>query len=226
MAVRKAGRRKAAAAAVGSRKKKTSRSQGAAARQPDRRKSKTETLRLRSIEPLFTVSDLQKSLRFYTDVLGFIVSDRFTGENGVLQGVMLKAGVCEMGLSQDDWAKGAIGNEVRACASGARPPGHRRACRACEGGRAPLAEEPKVQAWGGRGFAVDDPDGFHLTIYRPDAKALARPERQPARGDAVGIAAWAFSSPLSSRRKRPRSRRWAARRSPLTATASSINSWR
>jgi catechol 2,3-dioxygenase-like lactoylglutathione lyase family enzyme len=180
MAVRKAGRRTAPAAAVGSRKKKTSRSQGAAARQPDRRKSKTETLRLRSIEPLFTVSDLQKSLRFYTDVLGFIVSDRFTGENGVLQGVMLKAGVCEMGLSQDDWAKGrdrqrgagvrvwcTTAQDIDALAARVKAAGH------------PLAEEPKVQAWGGRGFAVDDPDGFHLTIYRPDAKALARPERQP-----------------------------------------------
>jgi uncharacterized glyoxalase superfamily protein PhnB len=93
---------------------------------------------------------------------------------------MLKAGVCEMGLSQDDWAKGrdrqrgagvrvwcTTAQDIDALAARVKAAGH------------PVAEEPKVQAWGGRGFAVDDPDGFQLTIYRPDAKALARPERQP-----------------------------------------------
>ena len=34
------------------------------------------TLRLRSIEPTFTVNDLDRSVRFYTDVLGFeLVTD-------------------------------------------------------------------------------------------------------------------------------------------------------
>src|SRR5438067_7501862 len=104
MAVRKAGRKKTAAAARSS-EKKTPRRRSAAA-QPDRRKSRTETLRLRSVEPIFTVSDLQRSIAFYTEILGFIVGDRFTDDNGVSQGVMLKAGVCQFGLSQDDWAKG------------------------------------------------------------------------------------------------------------------------
>jgi catechol 2,3-dioxygenase-like lactoylglutathione lyase family enzyme len=55
---------------------------------------------------MFTVTDLERSIRFYSDVLGFVVSDRYHGSDGALQGVMLKAGVCELGLSQDDWAKG------------------------------------------------------------------------------------------------------------------------
>ena len=30
----------------------------------------------------------------------------------------------------------------------------------------PLAGEPKDQPWGVRSLSVNDPDGFHLTIYR------------------------------------------------------------
>ena len=33
-----------------------------------------------------------------------------------------------------------------------------------------LAEPPHDQPWGGRAFSVDDPDGFHLTIYRSEEK--------------------------------------------------------
>ena len=49
-----------------------------------------ETLRLRAIEPALTVDDINRSLTFYTDVLGFFVSDRFTDKSGVLLGAMLK----------------------------------------------------------------------------------------------------------------------------------------
>jgi uncharacterized glyoxalase superfamily protein PhnB len=145
----------------------------------EQRKTEPETLRLRSIEPLFTVADLQRSITFYTEVLGFFVSDRFTDQRKTLQGVMLKAGVCELGLSQDDWAKGrdrqrgvgvriwcATAQDVDALAARVKAAGHL------------LAGEPHDEPWGGRSFAVDDPDGFHLTFYRPDAKALAAGKRQ------------------------------------------------
>jgi catechol 2,3-dioxygenase-like lactoylglutathione lyase family enzyme len=167
MAVRRARRAKATAPATRARKKKTPTRKGAAAVQPDRRHSKRETLRLRSIEPSLTVSDLERSLRFYTDVLGFTAGDRFTSEDGVLRGVMLKAGVCQLGLSQDDWAKGRDrqrGVAVRIWCTTAQDIDALAARIKAGGGT--LAEEPKDQPWGGRSLAVDDPDGFHLTIYR------------------------------------------------------------
>ena len=133
----------------------------------DRRVSARETLRLRAIEPAFTVGDLARSVDFYTNALGFVVDEQFKGPDGTLRGVMLKAGACRFGLSQDDWAKGrdrqkgiavrvwcttvmdvdAIGARIKAA-------GHA------------LAEEPHDQPWGGRTLGVDDPDGFHITIYR------------------------------------------------------------
>ena len=139
------------------------------ATQPERRTSARETLRLRAIEPIFTVTDIERSVRFYTETLGFVVDEKFKAESGTPQGVMLKAGVCRLGLSQDDWAKGrdrqrGVGvrvwcttvQDVDAFARRVKADGYK------------LTQEPTDEPWGGRSFALDDPDGFHLTIYRPE----------------------------------------------------------
>ena len=170
MAVKKAARAKrtpASARAASKTKKKQSKSKSAAVT-GDRRKSERETLRLRSVSPIFTVTDLEHSLRFYTDVLGFIVGERYTGSDGALQGVMLKAGVSELGLSQDDWKKGrdrqrgvAVSiwcttvQDIDTLAKQIKARGHA------------LTQEPKDESFGGRSLALDDPDGFHLSIYHP-----------------------------------------------------------
>jgi catechol 2,3-dioxygenase-like lactoylglutathione lyase family enzyme len=125
-----------------------------------------ETLRLRSLEPSFTVGDLDRSIHFYTEVLGFIVGERWIHE-GVLRGVLLRAGACEIGLSQDDWTKGrdrkkgqgmriwcGTTQDIDALASRIRAAGGL------------LTEGPRDQSWGARSLSVVDPDGFGLTIYR------------------------------------------------------------
>jgi catechol 2,3-dioxygenase-like lactoylglutathione lyase family enzyme len=135
--------------------------------QPDRRLNKPETLRLRSIEPSFTVSDLERSVRFYTEVLGFVLGDQFTDDAGVLQGAMLKSGACQIGLSQDDWAKGRDrqrGVGVRIWGTTAQDIDELAARIKARGGT--LTQEPKDESWGGRSLSLDDPDGFHLTLYR------------------------------------------------------------
>jgi lactoylglutathione lyase len=124
------------------------------------------TLRLRSLEPSFTVGDLEKSIRFYTEVLGFMIGERWTHE-GVLRGVMLKAGACEIGLSQDDWAKGRDrkkGEAMRIWCSTAQDVDALATRIKAAGVR--LTEEPKDQPWGARSLSVNDPDGFGLTIYK------------------------------------------------------------
>jgi uncharacterized glyoxalase superfamily protein PhnB len=125
------------------------------------------SLRLRAVTPSLTADDLGRSLAFYTEVLGFIVGERWTSSEGKLRGVMLKAGACEVGLTQDDWAKGRnrtkgegmriwcqTVQDVDALAARVRRAGFT------------LAEAPMDQPWGARSFSVDDPDGFHLTIFR------------------------------------------------------------
>jgi catechol 2,3-dioxygenase-like lactoylglutathione lyase family enzyme len=125
-----------------------------------------ETLRLRSVEPALTVDDIERSLRFYTDVLGFVVGERWE-EGGQLRGVSLKAGACSLGLSQDDWSKGrdrkkgegislwcGTAQDIDALAARIKAAGAR------------LAQEPSDSPEGGRMLAVDDPDGFRLRLYK------------------------------------------------------------
>ncbi len=64
-----------------------------------------ESLRLRSAGPSFTVNDIQKSLAFYRDVLGFTLKERWE-QDGVLHGVEMVAGSVTFWLGQDDWKKG------------------------------------------------------------------------------------------------------------------------
>ena len=166
MAARKPRSAKRTAVAARPGRKKTADRTGAAAPRPERRLRDPETLRLRSFEPSFTVDDLERSVRFYTEVLGFTVGERWT-DGGVLRGVMLKAGVCELGLSQDDWAKGRSrrkGEAVRIWCNTAQDIDALAA--RIKAGEGRLTEEPKNQPWGARSLSVDDPDGFHLTIYR------------------------------------------------------------
>ena len=123
-----------------------------------------ETLRLREIAPGLTVNDLQQSMAFYVDALGFTVHERWeTG--GELQGVMLRAGTCRIGLSQDDFAKGrertkGIGMSVWLTTVQDLETVVARLKQAGVTLEQDLAEMP----WGGRAFTVVDPDGFRITF--------------------------------------------------------------
>ncbi len=112
------------------------------------------------------MGDLDASIRFYTEVLGFVVGERWT-HDGVLRGVSLKAGACEIGVSQDDWAKGRDrkkGQGMRIwCATVQDIDALARRIVAAGG---VIAEGPVDQSWGARSLSIVDPDGFGLTIYR------------------------------------------------------------
>jgi lactoylglutathione lyase len=123
-----------------------------------------ESLRLRTAGPSLTVNDIQKSLAFYRDVLGFTAKDSWE-EDGAIKGMELLAGSVRFWLSQDDFKKGrdrvkGVGFRMYC---GTTQDIDRLAARV-RGAGVELAEEPKDQSWGGRDFAVRDPDGFLITI--------------------------------------------------------------
>ena len=123
-----------------------------------------ESLRLRSAGPSFTVDNIDKSIAFYRDVLGFTQRDKWE-EDGALKGVEVVAGSVAFWLGQDDWKKGrgrVKGEGFRISCVTAQDI-DLLAARVRSTGTA-LAEEPKDQPWGGRYFAVRDPDGFLITI--------------------------------------------------------------
>lgn len=127
------------------------------------RRHAPESLRLRAISPALTADDLERSLRFYVDALGFTIEDRWE-EAGKLLGVMLVAGTCHIGLSQDNWAKGRDrrkGVGFRIFAETAQDL-DALAERLREHGVEP--DGPKTEPWGDRTLTVTDPDGFKLTF--------------------------------------------------------------
>jgi uncharacterized glyoxalase superfamily protein PhnB len=120
-------------------------------------------LQAKSAMPSFTVNDIQQSVRFF-EGLGFAVEERWE-DKGVLNGVMLRAGTAQIGLSQDDWKKGRnrqkgvgfrvfIGTtqDIDQLAAAAKAAG------------ITLDEEPHDTPWGTRAFDVTEPSGFQLTI--------------------------------------------------------------
>ena len=127
-------------------------------------------LNLRSVGPSFTVNDVEKSLAWYRDVMGFEVAKRWE-DGGKLLGVELIAGPVLFMIGQDDWKKGknrekGVGfrlycdtdQDVDELAKGIK----------ARGGT--LAQEPKDEEWGGRAFTVEDPDGFKITISRDNKR--------------------------------------------------------
>lgn len=125
---------------------------------------KRKKLKLRAASVSLTVNDLHKSIAWYQDVMGFAVTDRWE-KDGTLRGVELTAGDVTVNLSQDDWAKGrerAKGVGFRMYFTTKQNVDKVAARVKAAGGT--LALEPQDTSWGARAFAIDDPDGFKITI--------------------------------------------------------------
>jgi catechol 2,3-dioxygenase-like lactoylglutathione lyase family enzyme len=136
-----------------------SQSRGSQARQ------QPESLRLRSMMPTFTVGDIERSVAWYRDGLGFYVAERWE-DGGKLQGARLKAGACELGLSQDDFSRGrdrpkGVGFRVW-CETAQDIDAIAQRLRAFGG---TITEEPGNH-WDSYSFTAQDPDGFKLTVMR------------------------------------------------------------
>ena len=132
---------------------------------PDRRsKSRPPTLRLRQATPGFTVNDLQRSLAFYRDILGFHEGEPWM-QDGRMMGIEMKAGTIAFYLGQDDFKKGrdrVKGLGFRIYCDTADNVDQLAARIKARGGV--LDHDPLTQPWGSRDFGITDPDGYHLTI--------------------------------------------------------------
>lgn len=128
--------------------------------------TQTQVLHGKSVVPSLTVNNLQESQRFF-EGLGFEIEDKWE-ENGKLLGLMLKAGDCRLGLSQDDGKKGhdrlkGVGlslyiettDDIDQVAARAKAAG------------VTLKSDPSDSEWGGRAFQVTEPSGFAITITSP-----------------------------------------------------------
>jgi len=125
-----------------------------------------EPLRADSLAPSLTVSDLQKSLAWYRDVLGLEV-EREMVRDGKVRAVALHGGSVRFLINQDDGAKGA-NRPKGACMSmnimTQQDPDAVAAYIKAHGGT--LLSEPADMPWGMRVFRVVDPDGWVFAVSK------------------------------------------------------------
>jgi uncharacterized glyoxalase superfamily protein PhnB len=113
-----------------------------------------------------TVKDIEKSLAWYTGVMGLGV-ERFVERDGKPMFVALKAGDVRISLNQDDGAKGwervkglgfsvniSVTEDIDAIADRIKASG------------GTLDSEPVDAAWGARFFSLTDPDGYKLSMLK------------------------------------------------------------
>lgn len=137
-----------------------------AKRPPHPQRRQPESLRLRYMSASFTVNDIEKSIAWYRDVLGFTPGERWE-ESGALRGMQMKAGRWDLMLNQDDFAKGrdrTKGEGCRLWVSTAQDI-NLIAARVRERGWK-LDREPSRTPWGDWAFALTDPDGFKITVIQ------------------------------------------------------------
>lgn len=134
-------------------------------KRPERR-TNPESLRLDEIMASLTVGDVQKSIAWYRDVLGFHVQETWD-HDGQVMGASLVAGKSHLMLVQDDGAKGrdrkkgegfrlylTTSRDVDELAAGIESRGET------------LEAQPQDMPWGARIFSLVDPDGFKLTFSK------------------------------------------------------------
>ncbi len=124
-------------------------------------------LEAQSLGASLTVKNLQHSLDWYTNVVGFAVERRHE-RDGKLLAVSLRAGDVRILINQDDGAKGwerpkgegfslqiTTSSDIDAIAAQIEQRG------------GTLAAGPTDMPWGARMIRLNDPDGFKFVISRP-----------------------------------------------------------
>lgn len=137
--------------------------QKAVARAAPKAAPKASGSALISVAPGFTANDAAATIKWYCDVLGFKVIERWEHE-GQFLGAQIGSGGVIINIGQDDWKLGRdrvkgqgtrqyflMGPDIDAFARGIKARG------------GVLAHEPRND-WGMRAFSIDDPDGFKLTF--------------------------------------------------------------
>ena len=132
-------------------------------------KAASKGLQLHSGAPGLTVNDVNASMTFYCDVLGFTMKQKWE-EKGVLLGGELAAGDVRIYIGQDDWKKGrdrvkGVGMRVYWQVKSKKDVDKFAADIVKRGGT--LASPPVDNEWGGRSFDLDDPSGFKITVSSP-----------------------------------------------------------
>jgi uncharacterized glyoxalase superfamily protein PhnB len=165
-AAKAAARKPMTKAATKSAKKSTKKPAKTAAKAPSATRVAGSGPGLLSVAPGFTANDAAASIKWYCDVLGFTVKERWEHE-GQFRGAQIASGAVTINIGQDDWKLG----RDRVKGQGSRMyimtgPGIDEYAEAIKARGGRLDHEPQ-DGWGMRSFSINDPDGFKLTFMTP-----------------------------------------------------------
>ena len=129
-----------------------------------------DSLQAATMSISLTVKDLQKSLTWYHEVLGFSIDRKIEWE-GKLRGVALKAGNARITINQDDGAKGwerikGLGFSIGIITE----QNVDEIAQRVKTMTGKLDSEPADMSWGMRLLRLQDPDGYKLSIMKPLAR--------------------------------------------------------
>ena len=130
----------------------------------DEKRSTPASLRLKAISAALTVDDIEASIAWYRDVVGFHLEETYE-RDGKVAGASLAAGDQRIVISQDDWGKGRDrkkGQGIRLYLEASQDVDEIAAAIEARGGT--LATPPTDMPWGTRAFNLTDPTGYQLTI--------------------------------------------------------------
>ena len=116
-----------------------------------------------------TCKDLQASIRFYRDGIGFPVGETYENEGKVVAAVV-SAGDCRIVLNQDDGKLGwdrIKGQGFYLQINVAAPADVDAAAARIKAAGGKLIDEPADRYWGVRMFQFNDLDGFKLGVSTP-----------------------------------------------------------
>jgi uncharacterized glyoxalase superfamily protein PhnB len=116
-----------------------------------------------------TCKDLQSSINFYRDAVGFKVAQTFEN-NGKVAGAIIAAGDCRIVLNKDDGKLGwdrIKGQGFYLQINVAGPPDVDAAAVRIAAAGGTLLDQPADRPWGARMFQFKDLDGFKLGVSTP-----------------------------------------------------------
>ncbi len=116
-----------------------------------------------------TCKDVETSIRWYREVLGFAVDMTFEHE-GKIAGAVMSAGEIRIVLNQDDGQLGwdrIKGQGLYLQINVAGPADVDAAAARIKAAGGTLISEPEDRPWGARMFQFKDPDGFKLGVSTP-----------------------------------------------------------
>ncbi|MGH2617232.1 MAG: VOC family protein [Thermomicrobiales bacterium] len=138
---------------------------------------------MKSIVPALAVADIEKSVEFYSEVLGFDVAFTLPGEDGKLIHASVKRGDSEVMFGKRDpnnpHDQGKLGTGVALYATVADSEDIDAYFQRVKDAGATVVQEPTDQFWGHRDWIIADPDGYLLWIGKP-VRDVAAEEMQEA----------------------------------------------